>query len=142
MPVRQELERIKIYALSTDFASDWGKLSIASLNFRVRPNAVAVRWPSMADTIETLYAEMEAAARRLDFEEAKRCRDRISLMRGGASADEAEQADVSGLVRQQPGAMGLGTSPQRMTPPSGWRPPPKPDPMTAGRSARSQRRRP
>lgn len=93
----------------------------------------------MTETIETLQAKMEAAARDLDFEAAQRFRDRISLMRGGATAAEAEAADSSGLVRQQPGAMGLGTSQQRMTPPAGWRAPPKPDPMTAGRGRRGRR---
>jgi hypothetical protein len=94
----------------------------------------------MTETIETLREKMEAAARALDFEEAKRLRDRINLMRGGASAAEAEQVDPSGIARQQPGAMGLGTSQQRMTPPPGWQPPPKPDPMTAGRNRRGSRR--
>ena len=121
-----------------------GELSIASLYlpYRLLPNVMAVRWEPMVDSIETLYEKMEAAARRLDFEEAKRCRDRINLMRSGVSAAEAEQADFSGLVRQQPGAMGLGTSQQRMAPPPGWRPPPKPDPMTVGRSTRGPRRKP
>ena len=77
---------------------------------------------------------MEAAASALDFEEARRLRDRISLLRGGAEADDAAVADTAGLVRQQPGAMGLGSSQQRMTPPAGWTPPRKPDPMTRGRS--------
>ncbi len=86
----------------------------------------------MTDTIEALEERMEAAVRSLDFEEAKRCRDKIALMRGGATASEAEQADTSGLLRQQPGAMGLGTSQQRITPPPGWKPPPKPDLMTSG----------
>ena len=90
----------------------------------------------MSDTVEALRVKMEAAARALDFEEAKRLRDRINLMRGGATASEAEQADVSGLMRQRPGAMGLGTSQQRMQPPPGWEPPPKPDPMTSGRGRR------
>jgi hypothetical protein len=90
----------------------------------------------MTDTIQSLRERMEAAAAALDFEEAKRLRDRISLMRGGASAAEAEQADESGLVRQRPGAMGLGTSQQRFEPPAGWKPPPKPDPMTRGRGSR------
>jgi hypothetical protein len=94
----------------------------------------------MAETIETLREKMEAAARALDFEEAGRLRDKISLMRGGATAAEAEQADLSGLVRQQPGAMGLGTSQQRVAPPSGWQQPPKPDPMTTGRGRRGSRR--
>jgi len=76
---------------------------------------------------------MEAAASALDFEEARRLRDRITLIRGGASAEDAAQADTSGLVRQQPGSMGLGTSRQRPVPPPDWKPPPKPDLMTSGR---------
>jgi hypothetical protein len=76
---------------------------------------------------------METAARNLDFEEARRLRDRINLMRGGASAAGAAHADTSGLIRQQPGSMGLGTSRQRPVPPPGWTPPPKPDLMTSGR---------
>jgi hypothetical protein len=84
--------------------------------------------------LDRLQEQMEAAASALDFEEARRLRDRISLLRGGAQADDAAAADTAGLVRQQPGAMGLGSSQQRMTPPAGWTPPPKPDPMTRGRS--------
>lgn len=87
---------------------------------------------NMAETIQTLQAKMEAAALDLDFEEAKRCRDKINLMRGGATADEADKADFTGVVRQQPGAMGLGSSQQRVTPPAGWKPPAKPDMMTSG----------
>lgn len=79
---------------------------------------------------------MEAAAKALDFEEARRCRDRINLIRGGASAVNAARADASGLTRQQPGAMGLGTNHQRKAPPKGWRAPAKPDPMTSGRGKR------
>jgi len=92
----------------------------------------------MTDTIETLRERMEAAAAALDFEEARRLRDRISLMRGGATSAEAEQADLEGLQRQRPGAMGLGTSQQRVAPPPGWKPPPKPDPMTRGRGSRGR----
>ena len=88
----------------------------------------------MTVSIESLRLEMEAAAAALDFEAAGRLRDRISLLRGGAEADDAAAADTAGLVRQQPGAMGLGSSQQRMTPPAGWTPPRKPDPMTRGRS--------
>lgn len=91
---------------------------------------------AMAETIQTPREQMEAAAKALDFEEAKRLRDRINLMRGGATATEAEQADVSGLQRQSPGAMGLGTSQQRVEPPVGWKPPPKPDPLTRRRTPR------
>jgi hypothetical protein len=92
----------------------------------------------MTDTEHALRERMEAAAAALDFEEARRLRDRISLLRSGASGQEAAEADVSGLVRQQPGAMGLGTSQQRVEPPPGWRPPPKPDPMTKGRNRRAR----
>lgn len=90
----------------------------------------------MADTIEHLREKMEAAAAALDFEEARRLRDRISLMRGGATADDAAEADLSGVARQQPGAMGLGTSQQRVEPQPGWTRPAKPDPMTKGRGKR------
>lgn len=86
------------------------------------------------DEIERLQAEMTAAADALDFETARRLRDRISLLRGGATPVAAAKADTAGLTRQQPGAMGLGTSQQRLTPPPGWQPPPRPDPMTRGRS--------
>lgn len=90
----------------------------------------------MTDTIESLRARMEAAAAALDFEEARRLRDRISLMRGGATAAQAARADTSGMTRQRPGAMGLGTSQQRVEPPPGWTPPARPDPMTTGRRRR------
>ena len=90
----------------------------------------------MADSIETLRRDMEAAAASLDFELASRLRDRINLIRGGASGQEAAAADPSGLTRQQPGAMGLGTSRQQVEPPAGWTPPVKPDPMTRGRNRR------
>ena len=88
------------------------------------------------DTLAYLQERMVAAAEALDFEEARRLRDRIALIRGGASIDQAEAADTAGLQRQKPGAMGLGTSQQKITPPSGWTPPPRPDPMTRGRSKR------
>ncbi|AJP72498.1 UvrB/UvrC motif-containing protein [Sphingomonas hengshuiensis] len=88
----------------------------------------------MSETIDDLHAQMEAAAEAMDFEEARRLRDRINLLRAGASAEDVADIDTSGLVRQQPGRMGLGTSQQRVTPPKGWKPPPKPDPMTRGHS--------
>ncbi len=79
-------------------------------------------------SIDDLRREMEAAAAALDFETASRLRDEISVLRDGGEA-----ADTAGLTPQQPGAMGLGTSQQRMTPPEGWVKPKKPDPMTKGR---------
>lgn len=86
-----------------------------------------------APTLEELRRQMEAAAERLDFEEARALRDRINLLRGGA---EDVGVDTSGLIRQQPGAMGLGTSQSRPERPEGWVPPKKPDPMTKGRGPR------
>lgn len=100
-----------------------------------------MRMVDMTETLITLQRKMEAAVEALDFEEAKRCRDKISLMRSGATESEAYEADLSGLMRQQPGAMGLGTSQQRMTPPPGWKPPPKPDPMTSGSGNRRSKRK-
>jgi hypothetical protein len=99
----------------------------------VGPEVASARSTVMSKTVEDLQREMEAAARALDFETAGRIRDRINLMRGGANAEEAAKADTSGLIRQQPGAMGLGTSRQRPIPPAGWKKPPKPDLMTSGR---------
>lgn len=78
----------------------------------------------------TLHEQMEAAAARLDFEEAKRLRDQIALMRAGAGPDAAQAADTSGLIRQQPGNMGIGSSVATPVRPAGWEPPRKPDPMT------------
>lgn len=88
------------------------------------------------DAIAAMVREMEDASATQDFERARILRDRLNLLRGGASLAEAMAADTSGLVRQQPGKMGLGTSQQRVTPPKGWRPPRKPDPMTRSTSGK------
>ncbi len=88
---------------------------------------------------DSLYGAMQAAVDALDFEEARRLRDLIALLRGGASREAAHQADTKGLDRQQPGAMGIGTSQSRPERPVGWVPPVKPDPMTRNRSRRSGR---
>ncbi len=90
----------------------------------------------MTETIQDLQRRMDAAAAALDFEEARSLRDRIALIRGGADRATAEQADTTGLARQQPGSMGLGTSQSRVEPPPGWVPPRKPDPMTRGANRR------
>lgn len=84
----------------------------------------------MTDPLDALQREMTEAADALDFERARRLRDRIALLRAGA---EDIGVDTSGLTRQQPGAMGLGTSQQRVVPPAGWVRPTKPDPMTRNR---------
>jgi hypothetical protein len=94
----------------------------------------------MTEPIDELQRQMDAAVEALDFDTAARLRDRIAIIRGGATPEEAEAADASGLTRQQPGAMGLGSSRQRVTPPPGWKPPPAPDLMTKGRSRRGSDR--
>jgi hypothetical protein len=96
----------------------------------------------MTQTVPELQRLMEIAAEAMDFERARTLRDRINLLRGGATPEEAAQADTTGLQRQQPGAMGLGTSQQRAVPPAGWKPPPKPDPMTRGPGRRQARKAP
>ncbi|MCX7283457.1 MAG: UvrB/UvrC motif-containing protein [Novosphingobium sp.] len=87
----------------------------------------------MDPEINDLERRMMAAAAREDFEEARKLRDQINLLRGGASAQEAARADTSGLSRQKLGAMGIGTNKAKPVAPSGWTAPMKPDPMTSGR---------
>ena len=94
----------------------------------------------MTDSIEAQRHQMEAAAAAMDFETASRLRDRINLLRGGTPDADAATADTAGLTRQRAGAMGLGTGQPRVAPPPGWTPPPRPDPMTSGRSRRGGRR--
>ena len=90
----------------------------------------------MTDMIEQLREDMQRAAANDDFELAARLRDRINLLRGGAESGDVATADTSGITRQKPGAMGLGTSRQSVSPPKGWKPPKKPDLMTKGHSRR------
>lgn len=92
----------------------------------------------MTSEIGNLERMMAAAAEAMDFEEARRLRDRINLLRGGAAPEEAEQADTAGLTRQKPGAMGIGTSQAKPVTPKDWRPPTKPDPMTSGHSRKKR----
>lgn len=83
-------------------------------------------------TVGELHARMEAAAARQDFEEAARLRNLIALARQ-TDADPTA-TDVGVLQRQQPGAMGIGSSQPIPTRPAGWVRPKKPDPMTRNRS--------
>ncbi len=92
--------------------------------------------PEMPIDVVALREAMEKAAAEGDFETAATLRDRISLLRGASPGSAPADIDASGLVRQKPGAMGLGTSQQRMTPPEDWVRPQKPDPMTKGRPRR------
>ncbi len=90
----------------------------------------------MTGSLAKLQAEMDEAAERLDFEAARVLRDRIALLRAGATPDAAAAADTSGLLRQQPGNMGIGSSVARPERPPGWSAPAKPDPGTANRGRR------
>lgn len=92
--------------------------------------------------IDELRLAMERAAAAMDFEEASRLRDLISLARLGGDEAQLGNMDPRGLIRQQPGAMGLGTSQQTMSPPTGWVRPKKPDPLTTNRNRRSNKGRP
>ena len=89
----------------------------------------------MSIDIAAMQAEMEAAAAALDFEAARALRDRIALIRAGA---EDVEVDTAGLARQQPGAMGIGTSQPRPVTPDGWVKPTRPDPMTRNTGRRKK----
>jgi hypothetical protein len=82
------------------------------------------------DTKAELERRMAAAVAAEDFETAARLRDAIALMDGD------RPMPPSRLRRQQPGAMGLGTSEQVFVPPKGWVPPKPPDLMTTGKKRR------
>ncbi len=88
------------------------------------------------DAIVALERAMAQAAADLDYEKAGRLRDQLHALRNGG---EAIAADLAGLQRQRPGAMGLGTSQQQAEPPPGWTPPRKPDPMTRATGRRRGR---
>ena len=83
----------------------------------------------MATLRDRLENQMRAAAAVGKFELAARLRDELKALL------EADAAQAAGeLYRQAPGAMGLGSSRQAVSPPPGWIPPPKPDLMTKVRS--------
>lgn len=83
----------------------------------------------MATNRDTLERQMRAAADAGRFELAAKLRDDLAAL---VAADEA--AARGELYRQQPGAMGLGSSRQAVTPAAGWKAPKRPDSMTSGRS--------
>lgn len=85
----------------------------------------------MATHRDALERQMRAAADAGKFELAARLRDELRALQVADTAREAGD-----LYRQQPGAMGLGSSRQAVTPPPGWVPPRKPDPMTTGKPKR------
>ncbi|TVV69886.1 UvrB/UvrC motif-containing protein [Sphingomonas solaris] len=87
--------------------------------------------------IAALERAMADAAASGDYERAAILRDQIHAARNGGTPVETGSG-LAGLTRQQPGAMGLGTSQQRAEPPPGWVRPKKPDPMTRGTSRRKR----
>jgi hypothetical protein len=89
--------------------------------------------------LEALRRRMQAAVDAMDFEEAARLRDRISLLAGNPDADVSAEIDTSRLKRHQPGRMGIGTSDQKFVPPPGWKKPKRPDPMTSAVKPRKGR---
>lgn len=95
----------------------------------------------MSRVLEDLRRRMEAAVEALDFEEASRLRDKMSLLQGRPDIDADQEIDTSRFQRQVLGRMGLGTSDQTMIPPPGWKPPKRPDPMTKGHRPAKKRNR-
>ena len=95
----------------------------------------------MTETLDDLRRRMQQASADGEYELAARLRDQLSLLRGAADADAApDLTPATRLRRQQPGAMGIGTSDQRLKPPPGWKPPKKPDLMTSNLKPRGGRR--
>ena len=83
------------------------------------------------DDLAALKAQLTDAVLAEDYETAGRLRDRIAALK------TAERAMApSKLRRQEPGKMGLGTSDQKFKPPEGWKPPKRPDMMTANTKPR------
>jgi hypothetical protein len=80
----------------------------------------------------SLEKAMQAAAEAEKFEEASRLLAEIRALRG--------EAEGRPTARQPPpGQMGLGTHVPVAEPPKGWKPPKKPDPMTANVKSRGGR---
>ncbi len=78
--------------------------------------------------IAELTAQMAKAAEAEDFEKAAALRNEIDALKGG------------GLIRKPPpGEMGLGTNIPVAAPPRNWKPPKRPDPMTANFRPRGKR---
>lgn len=81
----------------------------------------------MEDDLTALKQFLADAVLAEDYEMAATLRDRIAAF---------EPTTPSKLRRQEPGKMGLGTSDQKFKPPEGWKPPKRPDMMTANHKPR------
>ncbi len=92
--------------------------------------------------LDDLKQQMEEAVAAQDFETAGKLRDQIEdLLRGNLVRGVEDEPQASYFQRQVPGRMGLGTDQQVYTPPEGWIPPKKPDPLTTGHSRGARRRK-
>ena len=76
--------------------------------------------------IAALELQMQRAAEAEDFEMAARLRNQIPHLTGQSAA----KAQTPVVRQPPPGQMGLGTHIPVAEPPSGWKKPKKPDPMT------------
>jgi hypothetical protein len=81
------------------------------------------------ERLVALDRQMQAAAERMDFEEATRLRNEIARLKGERPLGE-EAEDTVTVSQPPPGAMGLGTQVPVREPPKGWVKPKKPDMMT------------
>ena len=81
----------------------------------------------MDDDLAALKQFLADAVLAEDFEMAASLRDRIAAL---------QPKTPTKLRRQEPGKMGLGTSDQKFKPPPGWKPPKRPDMMTANTKPR------
>jgi hypothetical protein len=86
----------------------------------------------MDDDLVALKQHLDDAVLAEDFERAARLRDRIAALEPQVTLD----MPPSKLRRQEPGKMGLGASDQKFKPPEGWKPPKRPDMMTANTKPR------
>ena len=87
---------------------------------------------SINEKLVALSKQMQAAAERMDFEEATRLRNEMARLKGEAPVAPGD-ADTVTVSQPPPGAMGLGTQVPVRQPPKGWVKPKKPDFMTKGR---------
>ncbi len=84
---------------------------------------------SIHERLVVLEKQMQAAAERMDFEEATRLRNEMARIKGEAPVAPGDPDTVT-VSQPPPGAMGLGTQVPVRQPPKGWVKPKKPDAMT------------
>jgi hypothetical protein len=90
---------------------------------------------SIHERLVALDRQMQAAAERMDFEEATRLRNEMARIKGEAPVQPGDPDTVT-VSQPPPGAMGLGTQVPVRQPPKGWVKPKKPDFMTKGGKGR------